>query len=148
MIPSEQRLTSALSSYADIATILLFVLQVFFMPETTYNRKPIVPSRGAGADDKLSDEGKPELDQLESGSSNMHKRRHTFVQEMSLYSGTFSDRPFLQLALEPIFALASPVVLMAIATYGLAITLLVVIATGSGSSRRTGAFRAASKRDS
>ncbi|BGP21868.1 hypothetical protein JCM10295v2_000743 [Rhodotorula toruloides] len=118
-----------------IATILLLVLQIFFMPETTYIRKPVVPATskiGASADDKLSDDDKPELDQLESGSNNTHMKRKSFVQELSIFSGTFhDDRSFMDLALEPVRALASPVVLFSIITYGLAVTLLVVIATGS-----------------
>ncbi|BGO93095.1 hypothetical protein NBRC10512_003280 [Rhodotorula toruloides] len=114
-----------------IATILLLVLQIFFLPETTYNRRRVVaPSKAT--DEKLSDLDKPELDQLESGSSHMHKQKKSFLQEMSLYSGPFDkDRSFLQLAFEPVAALLSPAVLYAVCTYGLYITFLVVIATGS-----------------
>ncbi|BGO96853.1 hypothetical protein NBRC10513v2_000792 [Rhodotorula toruloides] len=114
-----------------IATILLLVLQVFFLPETTYNRRRIAPA-SKPTDEKLSDLDKPELDQLESGSSHMHKQKKSFVQEMSLYSGPFDkDRSFFQLAFEPVAALLSPAVLYAVCTYGLYITFLVVIATGS-----------------
>lgn len=96
----------------------------------------MAPSKAT--DEKLSDLDKPELDQLESGSSHMHKQKKSFLQEMSLYSGPFDkDRSFLQLAFEPVAALLSPAVLYAVCTYGLYITFLVVIATGSGASVTT-----------
>ncbi|GAA6005560.1 hypothetical protein JCM10207_005250 [Rhodosporidiobolus poonsookiae] len=113
-----------------IATGILLLIQIVFMPETTYNRSAPIPRSNSVAE---VGEEKHDMDHVERGTTaSAAKPMKSLVQEMRVYNGIFSrDRSFVHLLWEPFAMLASPVVLFAIFTYGLAITFLVVIATGA-----------------
>ncbi|GAA6035278.1 hypothetical protein JCM8097_008795 [Rhodosporidiobolus ruineniae] len=116
----------------SIATALLLVMMVVIMPETTYERAAVVPP-GALTSRDGDEKTSGDIDHVERGSAaSAHGPKKSFVQEMALFSGVYRrDRSFLGLLVEPFKLLASPVVQHAIWTYGLAITFLVVIATGA-----------------
>ncbi|GAA5988383.1 hypothetical protein JCM11641_005457 [Rhodosporidiobolus odoratus] len=112
----------------SITTAVLLIVQLFFLPETTYNRSsPVVSGRTSSIE--VGEKG--DLDHAEHASAASVSPKKTFIQDMKIYNGTFDKTgpSFGYLLVEPFFLSISPVVLFAIATYGLAITLLV--ATGA-----------------
>ncbi|GAA5890993.1 hypothetical protein JCM6882_008876 [Rhodosporidiobolus microsporus] len=112
----------------SIGTAVLLLVQLVFLPETTYKRSTHLPAVASAPDVGLE---KGDLDHVERSSAPSLKQK-TFVQEMKLYNGIFErERSFLGLLLEPFKMAISPVVLFAVALYGLAITFLVLVATGS-----------------
>lgn len=109
------------------------------MPESTYDRSYYVPQAVAaaeGAAPSINGE-KPTEERVEAAESSASTgdsvpAKHSYKSELALFHGIVDrDHGFLGLLLSPLKMCSSPVVIFGILTYGLAITLLVVIATGS-----------------
>lgn len=128
------------------------------MPETTYDRSYYVPAAVASAatgSGSSIDGDKPTEERLEEAapSGQQIPAKRSYLSELAVCRGVIHhEQSFLWLMAQPITMLVSPVVLVsleslglvgrdaltswswsqfAILTYGLAITLCVVIATGS-----------------
>lgn len=124
-----------------IAAFLLLLLQIFFLPETTYDRSYYVPRAVAAAEtgsasldgEKTSEERVEGVISTPDGSAKSSVPiKHSYRQELSLFHGVLDrNHNFFGLMLAPLKMCISPVVIFGILNYGLAITLLVVIATGS-----------------
>ncbi|KZS96641.1 MFS general substrate transporter [Sistotremastrum niveocremeum HHB9708] len=121
---------------------VLFILQVFCMPETTYQRAPIAatsePLRDAQSterksdDDVRVDDGEKRESPTGSviNSSSAVPAKKTYLQELSVWNGVYPDTPSVMTLLwRPVIACVTPVCLWAGLLYGVAITWLVLIAT-------------------
>ncbi len=117
-----------------IATFILLVLQVLFMAETTYDRSSYVPRAVAVAEGASAsiDGEKATEERIEGGSSSATPAKRSYVSELALFRGVLDrQQNFFSLMLAPLKMCISPVVIYGILNYGLSITLLVVLATGS-----------------
>ncbi|GJN91832.1 hypothetical protein Rhopal_004855-T1 [Rhodotorula paludigena] len=110
-----------------IACITLLVVQIFCMPETTYERAALVTRVRSGEyDDSAAEKG--DVLHLE----NSVPAKHSYIHSLKVYNGLFAPQhSFWRLLVEPLQMIVSPIVLYGGVTYGLYITYLVVIATGA-----------------
>ncbi|KAF8588854.1 MFS general substrate transporter [Ramaria rubella] len=121
----------------SMATFTLFIMQIFFMPETVYKRQFIPPMHQTD----LSEENEKDrgLDKVESNISPNSAEKGgklefppmmSYAQSLKIFSGRHNkgESPWI-LVWRPFALLGSPTVLWAIAVYGTAITWLVFIAT-------------------
>lgn len=104
------------------------------MPETSYQRNPIVPKKDDVASRKSGDEEKPDVDTKEEVKEEAlpHPipRKKTYIEELVIFEGIRPTRvSFLTLILRPFIACLTPVCLWAGLVYGVAITWLVLIST-------------------
>ncbi|KAL5525242.1 hypothetical protein ACEPAF_9111 [Sanghuangporus sanghuang] len=118
----------------SISAGLLFILQFFLVPETTYHRK-VVPNLGGkktgsmdkGSTEKVDSEKRVE-EAREDAISVPHKK--TYLEELSVYNGVYPTKASVPaLLVRPFIACLTPVCLWAGLIYGVAITWLVLIAT-------------------
>ncbi|KDQ63300.1 hypothetical protein JAAARDRAFT_202771 [Jaapia argillacea MUCL 33604] len=114
-----------------IANAILFVLQFFCMPETTFLRSEPELLGGSGNSKENQDTSSFEKhgdSKLES--SQPVYRRKTYSQDLAIWNGIYpTQASFLKLLWRPIESIASPIVLWAGLIYGVAITWLVLLAT-------------------
>ncbi|EPQ53290.1 MFS general substrate transporter [Gloeophyllum trabeum ATCC 11539] len=126
-----------------VAVGLLFLLQFFCMPETTYYRSQVInvhlpvnhnqSVQEAKADSEATvdiEKQEPSV-RLESAEPESDApRKKSYIQELAVFSGVYPTRvSFLALVWRPIESLATPIVLWAGLVYGVAITWLVLLAT-------------------
>ncbi|KAF8466523.1 major facilitator superfamily domain-containing protein [Gautieria morchelliformis] len=120
----------------SIASVVLLILQIFFMPETVYKRKPIpltqpnhfgTESETHQASEK--DEIKSPPSSAEEGGQGASIPMRSYLQSLRVFSGrhNIGESPWL-LVWRPFALLSSPTVLWAILVYGTAITWLVFVA--------------------
>lgn len=99
------------------------------MPETSYHRKPPAENRRGDRQEQSEDEKKIEIEVREDTSS--IPRKKSYLEELSIYNGIHpTNASVLTLLVKPFLACLTPVCLWAGLLYGVAITWLVLIATG------------------
>lgn len=111
-----------------MATFVLFLLQLFLMPETVYVRQSTLPKQGSKDvfEDHLSIEKGPKDVEGEK----IIPARMSYRQSLRIYTGRYADSASaFRVIWTPFALLVSPTVLWAIMVYGTAITWLVFIAT-------------------
>lgn len=104
------------------------------MPETSYQRNPVIPKKDDVMSQKSGDEEKHEVDVKEEAKEEASPipipRKKTYLEELVVFEGIRTTRvSFLTLILRPFIACLTPVCLWAGLVYGVAITWLVLIAT-------------------
>ncbi|KAH8112106.1 MFS general substrate transporter [Phellopilus nigrolimitatus] len=107
-----------------IACALLFVMQFFLMPETSYRRGALQPSDSSSraSIEKLELEGREDARSV--------PRKKGYVEQLAVYNGVYPTKASVAtLLLRPFLACLTPVCLWASLLYGVAITWLVLIAT-------------------
>lgn len=109
---------------ALIGTLLILV--IFTFPETSYIRD-ITPST-SGSDIGISDEktGTSSVEFAENGSRTIPKRK-TYLQELKLFSGTYTTESLLDLFLRPIALIVLPPVLWGSLVMSVTIGFLVAV---------------------
>jgi len=118
----------------SIACGVLFVLQFFCMPETTYHRSS-APSVVPASKNAEGVSEKSDIDQMSDAEARPEDaaaipRKKSYRQELSVYDGVRPTAVSVwTLLLRPFLACLTPVCLWAGLLYGVAITWLVLIAT-------------------
>ncbi|KAL5498209.1 hypothetical protein ACEPAH_2339 [Sanghuangporus vaninii] len=118
----------------SVSAGLLFILQFFLVPETTYHRK-IIPNpsgKKTGSIDKGSTEKVDSEKRVEEAREDAISvpSKKTYLEELSIYNGIYPTKASVPaLLIRPFIACLTPVCLWAGLIYGVAITWLVLIAT-------------------
>ncbi|KAI5118632.1 hypothetical protein M0805_006999 [Coniferiporia weirii] len=108
---------------------LLFLMQFFLMPETTYHRNGLKPVEDSSEKASLEKVDGTEITAREEAVS--VPRKKSYLQELSIYNGVYPTKASVAtLFIRPFLACLTPVCLWAGLLYGVAITWLVLIATG------------------
>ncbi|KLO13097.1 MFS general substrate transporter [Schizopora paradoxa] len=118
----------------SISCGVLFLLQVFCMPETTYHRKPLKSENinPQKVSDSSSNEKKQDIETIsnEEPSTPPVPPQKTYWEELRIYNGIYpTSASVWSLLMRPFIACCTPVCLWASLLYGVAITWLVLIAT-------------------
>ncbi|PAV15819.1 MFS general substrate transporter [Pyrrhoderma noxium] len=109
---------------------LLFLMQLFFMPETTYYRRNEATTERSSVENIDKDSEKQSIEQREQGFSNYRPQKKSYFEELKIYNGVYPTKASIgALLARPFIACLTPVCLWAGLVYGVAITWLVLIAT-------------------
>ncbi|KAL5478934.1 hypothetical protein ACEPAI_2221 [Sanghuangporus weigelae] len=118
----------------SISAGLLFILQFFLVPETTYHREvlPNLSRTQTGSMEKGSTEKVGSEKRVEEAREDVISvpRKKTYLEELSVYNGVYPTKASVPaLLVRPFISCLTPVSLWADLIYGVAITWLVLIAT-------------------
>jgi MFS family permease len=108
----------------QIFLVIQFLLMFFFCPETTYirdSRYDIDTSKKETLEDLVAYEKQHHQNVAEVGSeqSNGHGKKKTFVQELAVYTGTYSDDSIFKFLIGPFLTLLNPAACYAVIASGL-----------------------------
>lgn len=109
----------------------LTVLVIFTFPETHYRRQDAIDQYGMvqTPPGESLEIGKSQDMQLEEGITTCVPRRKTFLQSMTVFSGSYTQESVFTLAFRPIIALALPAVLWATLINSVTIGMIVVLSS-------------------
>ncbi|THG97134.1 hypothetical protein EW145_g7668, partial [Phellinidium pouzarii] len=119
---------------------LLFLMQFFLMPETSYRRgAPIIPAAESSEKpsiEKLDAPADVDVEAVRADTSDTRSapasipRRKSYLRSLAVYNGVYPTKASVPtLLLRPLLSLLTPVCLWASLLYGVAITWLVLIST-------------------
>lgn len=115
--------------YVSIALIgAMTIVLCFTMPETSYIRNP-VPAETASAVSPLDKEGSTDYTENADFREQSIPKKHTYLQELRLFHGKFTEEPLVKIFVRPIGLLILPTVLWATLVTSVLIGFLVAVSS-------------------
>ncbi|KAI0319957.1 MFS general substrate transporter, partial [Amylostereum chailletii] len=105
--------------FASIPLGIDLALVFFFVPETTYHRNTAQLPPLSDKDKESLEKEKPSVEELSTSSRGAPLPAPSYLSQLKIWHGTFTDTPLWRLAARPVRFMASPVTIFLFLTYGL-----------------------------